>query len=603
MGRTGDLTNTLTELFSNSTDGVFAIDTNGHLTVWNEAFETFFDLEISEPGDNIFDVLPFIKGSQEESFINEALDGKSTVGKNLLVPNGSPNTSRHYETSYSPITNDSGGVNGVVGIVRDVTHRKKQTKSEAYKIAAEDVATVSPLAMAIHCEGKVVFANRYAAEMLGYSNEEEMLGEPILQFIHPDCLEVVRERMKKVLVDREPAVALHEKLIRRDGVEIEAVVAGLPYEYEGKPAIQNIIRDVTSSRKAEEQLKRNEKLFHQLFSMSPLGIVMLDENYRVAKSNDGFTEIFGYSPEEMFGKKLNEVIVPEIYQEEASLINETTGGGKVRHIESIRRHKDGKLIPVLIYGVPVRLDEEIIGIYGIYVDISKRKQAEEQLRIRNEELDHFVYKVSHDLRAPLTSLLGLINLTKLGTNQNEISKYIELMEGQINQMDGFIRDILSHAKNLKQAVSRNEIDFQTIIESTFGELDHLPQSGRVQRKTNISGEAFYSDKWRIEEIFRNLISNAIKYSDPSKKENHIHLEIVVTKTAAVLKFADNGIGIASEFLPHIYDMFYRATESSVGSGLGLYIVKNAVHMLEGEIKIESRGGEGTCFEITIPNLA
>ena len=124
---------------------------------------------------------------------------------------------------------------------------------------------------------------------------------------------------------------------------------------------------------------------------------------------------------------------------------------------------------------------------------------------------------------------------------------------------------------------------------------------QVERQVSIQGGEFSSDPWRIGEIFRNLISNAIKYRKINGESCRVSIKVDVNSERALIVFKDNGIGISAENLSKIFEMFYRASEQSEGSGLGLYIVKNAVEKLEGLLSVKSKPGEGTTFEITLPN--
>jgi signal transduction histidine kinase len=247
-------------------------------------------------------------------------------------------------------------------------------------------------------------------------------------------------------------------------------------------------------------------------------------------------------------------------------------------------------------------EEKHIGIYGIYIDIGQRVNAEEELMTRNLELDNFVYKVSHDLRAPLASILGLINLTKLEESKDDQTYYIELMEGQVNKLDYFIRDILSHSKNLKMSVSSEKIDFEEIVLKCFEDLSYLKATSKVVRKISISTADFYSDKWRINEIFRNLIGNAIKYRNLEATENIVEVNISFDEKGCNIVVSDNGIGIDEDKIPHVMEMFFRGTEASDGSGIGLYIVQKAVEKIEGTLEIESKVNKGTQFKIWLPSL-
>src|SRR5690606_38155481 len=172
------------------------------------------------------------------------------------------------------------------------------------------------------------------------------------------------------------------------------------------------------------RIRKNETLFTQLFNSVPMAVVMLDATGKVEQINPGFGEMFGYKLEELKGKNLNDTIVPDELRNEGIDLNNLITTNRVIRVETIRKHKQGNLVDVILYGVPVMQDNKTIGIYGVYVDISDRKRVEEELKVRNAELDNFVYKVSHDLRAPLSSILGLVNLAKLPGNTDNPMDYI-----------------------------------------------------------------------------------------------------------------------------------------------------------------------------------
>jgi signal transduction histidine kinase len=251
--------------------------------------------------------------------------------------------------------------------------------------------------------------------------------------------------------------------------------------------------------------------------------------------------------------------------------------------------------------MPVMLNNQTIGIYGVYVDITQRQRVEEELKVRNTELDNFVYKVSHDLRAPLSSILGLVNLAKLPGNTDNPMDYIDIIGAKVEHLDHFIGDVLSHSKNLKMDVTIAKVDFNHIINQTFNDLSYLEGAKGISHMVKVEGIDFYSDPWRIAEILRNLISNAIKYRKLDQVASEIGIKINVDHLRAEIAFADNGIGIDEKNLAKVFEMFYRATEQSDGSGIGLYIVKNAVDKLGGQISLASRLGQGTRFSIILPN--
>jgi signal transduction histidine kinase len=179
--------------------------------------------------------------------------------------------------------------------------------------------------------------------------------------------------------------------------------------------------------------------------------------------------------------------------------------------------------------------------------------------------------------------------------------YIDIIGEKVEALDHFIGDVLSHSKNLKMEVNIRKVNLHEIIDQTFTELSYLEGAREVKRCVKIEGIEFYSDHWRICEIFRNLISNAIKYRQLYTEGSEIQIKIHVDHLRADISFSDNGIGIDDKNLTKIFDMFYRATEQSDGSGIGLYIVKNAVDKLGGQINVASKVDQGTRFSILLPN--
>lgn len=457
-----------------------------------------------------------------------------------------------------------------------------------------------PIGVVIHHQGIVMFANRHAHSIIGAPRIGQLVGLSAMNFVHPDFVPAIAERIKKV-TDGDSVPMVEQKFIRLDGKVINVETMAFPFFYKGKAATHVIFRDITEKKKTEEHARRSESLFSQLFQNLPMAVVMLDENGKVSEINRGFEQMFGYTKQDLRGKNLNDFIVPDDLRSEGIDLNNLIASNRVVSVESIRKHRSGKLINVILCGVPVMFENEAIGIYGVYVDISDRKKVEEELKVRNTELDNFVYKVSHDLRAPLSSVLGLVNLSRLQGNTDNPMEYINIIGEKIQALDHFIGDVLSHSKNLKMDVDICKVDLERIIEQTFTDLGYLDGAMKTRKILRIDGIEFYSDPWRISEIFRNLVSNAIKYRKPGSDESEIVIKINVDQLCADISFADNGIGIKDSSLKRIFEMFYRATDQGEGSGIGLYIVKNAVEKLGGQIKVASSPGEGTRFHILLPN--
>jgi len=232
----------------------------------------------------------------------------------------------------------------------------------------------------------------------------------------------------------------------------------------------------------------------------------------------------------------------------------------------------------------------------------KLLQTNQELSKRNTELDNFVYSVSHDLRAPIASVLGLINLARNDKDQAMKNVYLEKINNSALQQDNFIREILDQSRNSRLEVKKDEILFEPLIDETFNQLKFATATGMaVEKIVQVRQEgSFYSDRWRLKVILNNIISNSIRYRnghDPIIKVN-----VAISNHRAIVEIEDNGRGIPKEHLTKVYQMFYRATDDGAGSGLGLYIVKETMDKLQGLIKIESEVGKGTKVKLEIPEL-
>jgi len=240
---------------------------------------------------------------------------------------------------------------------------------------------------------------------------------------------------------------------------------------------------------------------------------------------------------------------------------------------------------------------------------SVRSLAEENLRKQNEELsktnrelDSFVYSVSHDIRSPLMSVLGLVDIIQHEGDKVDKTRLFDLLRHSIHRLDDTLLEVIDYSKNSKGEIKASAIDFKTLFLDCYETLMYLPGASDIEKEIDVtSNVSFYSDLYRLKIIFRNLISNAIKYRSLSR-ESFITVNIEVNSEYAIIIFQDNGIGIDEKSLDKIFNMFYRATDQSQGSGLGLYLVKETVNKLGGKINVDSVPGGGTVFILQLPNL-
>jgi signal transduction histidine kinase len=216
------------------------------------------------------------------------------------------------------------------------------------------------------------------------------------------------------------------------------------------------------------------------------------------------------------------------------------------------------------------------------------------------ELDRFVYSASHDLGAPLKSILGLLHVARKDPDKNQSEKYLQYIENSIYNLEDVIKSLISYSRNSRMEVKHEPINLQKLVDEVIGELAFLPSADRMDFRVNIQdGQMIHSDKQRLKVILHNLISNSVKYADFDKPCSFVEVLLEKVDNKPVIKIRDNGIGIEPERLDLVFEMFYRGTEKSKGSGLGLFIVKENVSTLEGEIQLASTPGQETTFTITL----
>jgi signal transduction histidine kinase len=233
--------------------------------------------------------------------------------------------------------------------------------------------------------------------------------------------------------------------------------------------------------------------------------------------------------------------------------------------------------------------------------LALKRQNIELLKV-NKELDSFVYSVSHNLRGPLASVMGLLSLTTDQRDHKILESLHTMMASSITKLDDTLSEILEYYKNARSDVQIEEIDWKSIIQTSLSKLDYLDKENQIKKNISIKADVpFFSDHARISILFTNLLSNAISYSD-HKKKSSIDIDVYVTRESAAITIHDNGIGIRDDVMPKIFNMFYRGTEKSRGAGLGLYTVKETIAKLKGDIQITSVFGKETTIRITIPQI-
>lgn len=228
-----------------------------------------------------------------------------------------------------------------------------------------------------------------------------------------------------------------------------------------------------------------------------------------------------------------------------------------------------------------------------------RKQNRELVKV-NSELDKFVYSVSHNLRGPLASVMGLLNIAE--SKAGSVEEIHSMIRQSIMRLDETLKEIIDYSNNARSDIDAEEIDWKDVAKKSLEKLQYLPNAGTIEASFDDSEAKFpfYSDQSRLEIIFSSLYSNSILYCTLASKPV-IDTKISVAYDVVTITVSDNGIGISESCLPHVFNMFYRANERSSGAGLGLYITKETVKKLGGSIHVMSTLNEGTTVVITLPN--
>lgn len=219
----------------------------------------------------------------------------------------------------------------------------------------------------------------------------------------------------------------------------------------------------------------------------------------------------------------------------------------------------------------------------------------------NQELDRFFYSTSHDLRAPLMSVKGLINLIRVEPNPElSLQKYLPMMTERVNRLDEFIRDIIDYSRNGRKQLNPVVVNLHDTVTEVIDTLKYMNEGDRIDFSVNIPGDlTIVTDRDRLLVVLNNLISNAIKYKHPGGN-SWMRVEAVRQEDTVKLTVSDNGRGIDAKHLDKIFDMFYRATDHAKGSGLGLYIVKETLEKIGGTITVQSEIDRGSDFYVTLP---
>lgn len=459
-------------------------------------------------------------------------------------------------------------------------------------------------------QDRVVWVNPAYTDLTGYA-PEEVIGKKLgysRSGAHEDefYLQIREQVLKGELWQGE----LIEK--RKDGSLFINQQTSIPLSDEDGSIkyVISVMEDITERRKAEDEIRRQKRYFETLVENSPIAIVTLDHQHRITGCNPAFENLFDYSRSEIQGCNIDNLIAPEDELEHAkSLSAAVVSHGKV-HLFGRRKRKDGSLVDVEIFGVPVVVDGQPIGVLGIYHDISELLEARRQAEAAAQAKAEFLANMSHEIRTPLNAIIGMTSLlldTRLDTEQKN---FVETIRTSGDSLLTIINDILDFSKIEagKMVMEKQPFYLSDCIESAMDLLASkasekgLDLSYLIQENTP---NRLLGDVTRLRQVLVNLLSNAVKFTEKGGVFITVEAEKINEPNEYRIHFAvrDTGIGIPAERVNRLFQPFTQVDASTSrrfgGTGLGLSISKRLVEMMGGEIWVESELGKGSTFHFTI----
>lgn len=588
---------------------IFLKDSNGNYLLANIAQANLFGKHASELiGKADID---FVFNTQEFEIIKASDEQVVSTQKTVILPEQvvTLGETKHYlYTSKVPLISPVDGELRILGVSIDLTEvRALRIEYDQSMEAYQKLVEISPDAIFIQSnEGKILFANPSGIKLLGAKNLNELLGVSVMSFIHPDSIQEVDARIGKS--EQFHGQISEQKAITLTGEVLDIEVVSVSFIYNGSPAEQVIVRNVSEKIQAREALYQSREEFRTLTDNSTDIIARITKDARFVYINKAISNLTGKSLDFYSGKTPEEAGFPsKLCKGIAFIIHKTISTRKTTSYYFENQQLKDAFHYAHVISVPeFNSNGEISSVLCTVQDVTQLKKNEQQLIQTGKDLDRFVYSASHELRAPLKSILGLTRLISHDIRENnfgDMMEYISRIERSVLRLDETVKDVIEYSRNNRLSIERQPISFPEIIYHVTENLSSLTNFSKIEIVSKIAeGTPFYSDSRRIQIVLNNIISNSIKYADLSKEKSFIYIDVHCTKEDCLIHIRDNGIGIEKKYLSSIYEMFFRATTINEGDGLGLYIVKETLLKLQGTIEVGSEIGKGTSFSIRLSNL-
>lgn len=471
-------------------------------------------------------------------------------------------------------------------------------------------------------EGIYTYASPAIHTVLGYK-PEELAGTSVFDLIHPNDLKSFKLHRNDILKKPGAFIDFTQRRRHKNGSWIwcEGTVTNMLHE-PGIEAMVSNFRDISERKAAEQQREFDRNNLDALINNTRDLMWSVDRSFKLITSNEPFSHMihrsgrtiqqgspvlsYAYSAEHA---KRFQTAYQRAFEGETFVITEHTEGldESWMEISFSPIHKSHEIVGAACHGRDIT--ERKLSELRLVNSIRERELAESQLLEKNaellktnQELDRFVYSASHDLRSPLTSILGLVNLLEQESSEPQTTQYCTMIRDSVNRLDKFIWNILNHSRNHRADLEYTAIPLRETVMNSIESLRYMTMASDIKFHVTIDDSlTLYSDEQRLRIIIDNLISNSIKFQREDATEKVIRISANADGNNIIIRVDDNGIGIAPEYHDKIFRMFFRLANHQAGSGIGLYVVKETLEKLGGNIHVESSPEGGCMFVVTVKN--
>ncbi|CAN5425083.1 hypothetical protein BH23BAC1_BH23BAC1_35390 [soil metagenome] len=487
-----------------------------------------------------------------------------------------------------------------------------QRRSTELRKTITDNATAGLFLMDV--KGKCTFMNPAAEEMTGYTLDEikDKILHEVIHYKHPDGspYPINDCPIDRALPQNRNMRAHEDVFIRKDGTFFHVLCATRPIYENGLPvSIVIEVRDITEEKKAQSALEEakinlalSEAHYRSIAEGMPVLVCTTTTEGIIEYCNQKWYDYTGITAKDFSSENIRKIIIhPDEEEEDRKLwINTLKQGSEYRNQHRLKRY-DGTYLWHLSRALPLRDDKGVIRKWFITsTDIHEQKLQNEELSKINRDLDNFIYTASHDLKAPISNLEGLMNLLYETAHQkiekSEI-KIFDMVNISINKFKETINDLTEITKIQKQTSEDiEEINFEEKLETVKVQIQNMIRNSEAKIHTHFIIPSVKFSSKNLQSIMYNLISNAIKYKAPGIPPE-IHISTLIEDGCTVLSVKDNGLGIDPNKKDKLFIMFKRLHDHVEGTGIGLYIVKRIIENTGGKIEVESEIGNGSEFKI------